>query len=138
MEGDTMEKSKKHAIIILIVSLVLCVCMGLVDALLSPPYAIKSAIKLVLFGAIPLTYLLCTKSLSPRELFSLQKKHLALALPLAFGVFAVIMICLSTMFIKQHSVIDMFAAIPVCLLAEYIVYGKSYWRERLKLNKINN
>ena len=56
----------------------------------------------------------------------------------AFVVVAVVLICLSTVFIKQHSVIDMFAAIPVCLLAEYIVYGKSYWRERLKLNKINN
>lgn len=37
-------------------------------------------------------------------------------------VIAVILICLATAFIKQHSVLDAFAAIPVCLLAEYITY----------------
>ena len=41
----------------------------------------------------------------------------------AFVVVAVIFICLSTMFIKQHSAVDFFAALPVCLLAEFIVYG---------------
>lgn len=43
-----------------------------------------------------------------------------------FVVIAVIVICLATVFIKQHSVIDIFAALPVCLLAEGIVYGKRY------------
>lgn len=42
----------------------------------------------------------------------------------AFVVVAVILICLSTMFIKQHSVADFFAALPVCLLAEWFVYGR--------------
>ncbi len=37
-------------------------------------------------------------------------------------LFAVIMICLSTMFIKQHSAIDFFAALPVCLVAEIVVF----------------
>ena len=41
----------------------------------------------------------------------------------SFVVVAVIFICLSTMFIKQHSAVDFFAALPVCLLAEFIVYG---------------
>ena len=47
-----------------------------------------------------------------------------------FVVFAVIMICLSTMFIKQHSAVDFFAALPVCLLADLVVYGKSYFSKR--------
>lgn len=51
----------------------------------------------------------------------------------AFVVVAVILICLSTMFIKQHSAVDFFAALPVCLLAEVIAYGKDYWPERLKM-----
>ena len=42
----------------------------------------------------------------------------------AFVVVAVILICLSTMFIKQHSAVDFFAALPICLLAEMILYGK--------------
>lgn len=49
-----------------------------------------------------------------------------------FVVIAVILICLSTCFIKQHSAVDFFAAIPVCLLAEYIAYGK-YWKMRKKI-----
>ncbi|MBQ8185224.1 MAG: phosphatidic acid phosphatase [Lachnospiraceae bacterium] len=49
-----------------------------------------------------------------------------------FVVIAVILICLSTAFIKQHSVVDAFVAIPVCILAEIIVFGKSYWKPRLK------
>ena len=41
-----------------------------------------------------------------------------------FVVIAVILICLSTMFIKQHSALDVLAALPVCLLAEWIVYRR--------------
>lgn len=38
----------------------------------------------------------------------------------------VILICLSTMFIKQHSLADVVCALPVCLTAEVIV-----WRDRI-------
>ena len=42
-----------------------------------------------------------------------------------------ILVCLSTAFIKQHSVIDGLVAIPVCILAEVIsCFG--YWKERFK------
>lgn len=47
-----------------------------------------------------------------------------------FVVIAAILICLSTMFIKQHSAVDFFAAIPICILAEWIAFGKSYWKPR--------
>lgn len=49
-----------------------------------------------------------------------------------FVVIAVILICLSTAFIKQHSVIDAFVAIPMCMIAEWIVYGKAYWLKKMK------
>jgi hypothetical protein len=48
----------------------------------------------------------------------------------AFVVFAVIMICLSTMFIKQHSAVDVIAAIPVCMVAEAVVYRDRYFQKR--------
>ena len=35
-----------------------------------------------------------------------------------------ILVCLSTMFIKQHSAVDFFAALPICLLAEYWVFHR--------------
>ncbi len=44
----------------------------------------------------------------------------------------VILICLSTAFVKQHSVLDILAALPLGLLAELLVYGKSYWLPRLR------
>ena len=31
-------------------------------------------------------------------------------------------VCISVAFVKQHSVVDIFAAIPVCMLAEYITF----------------
>ena len=40
----------------------------------------------------------------------------------AFVVFLVTMICLSVAFVKQHSVADIFGAIPVCLFAEWFVF----------------
>ena len=51
-----------------------------------------------------------------------------------FVVVAVLIICLSTAGLKQHSVADAFAAIPVCLVAELVTYGKTYWQ---KLKKIS-
>lgn len=47
-----------------------------------------------------------------------------------FILVCVVLICLSTMFIKQHSATDFFAALPVCLLAEWIGFGNSYWKPR--------
>lgn len=40
----------------------------------------------------------------------------------AFIVVAVVLICLSTMFVKQHSAVDFFVALPVCALAEWFVF----------------
>jgi len=47
--------------------------------------------------------------------------------PVWWKVFAAVMaavISISTAFVKQHSVVDIFAALPVCVLAEILLYGK--------------
>ena len=49
-----------------------------------------------------------------------------------FVLISVILICLSTAFIKQHSILDAFAAIPVCVLAELVVYRKRYFKKFFK------
>lgn len=49
-----------------------------------------------------------------------------------FVVIAVVLICLSTMFIKQHSAMDFFAALPVCLVAELVVYRDRYFDGKTK------
>jgi len=41
-------------------------------------------------------------------------------------VFGVLVI-LSTAFIKQHSILDAFGALPICIAAEIIVFGKSHY-----------
>lgn len=48
----------------------------------------------------------------------------------AFVVIVVALICASIAFIKQHSAADFFAALPVCLLAEILVFGKSYYAKK--------
>ena len=47
----------------------------------------------------------------------------------ALGVF-VLMVCMAVCFVKQHSSIDVVAALPVCLIAELAVYGRDYWKPR--------
>lgn len=47
-------------------------------------------------------------------------------------VFFVVLVCLSTVFTKQHSVLDFVWAIPVCMIAEIFAFGKKYWLPRLK------
>ncbi len=103
-----MEKTKKSAVVVLLLSLALCACMGLVDAVLSPPYAVKSAIKLVFFGAIPVLYLVATKAFEPRKLLSLKKQHAVLIVPLALGIFAVILVAFFALrgFIDFSSITD--------------------------------
>ena len=60
-----------------------------------------------------------------------KDEHLHRWFKIALGIFAV-MVCLSTAFVKQHSTVDIFAAIPVVLLGEAIIYGKSYWLPKLR------
>ena len=49
--------------------------------------------------------------------------------------FVVIMICLAVCFVKQHSAVDVFVALPVSLLAEILVYGRDYWLPKLRGEK---
>ena len=47
-------------------------------------------------------------------------------------LFVVIMICMAVCFVKQHSAVDVFVALPMCMVAEWITFGKSYWKPRLR------
>ena len=51
--------------------------------------------------------------------------------------FVVLMICLAVCFVKQHSALDVFWALPMCLVAEIITYGKDYWLPRLKSGTVS-
>lgn len=54
------------------------------------------------------------------------KEKSASVLTKSLIIVVVILICLSTVFIKQHSALDFFAALPVCLMAEIIAFRGRY------------
>ena len=41
-------------------------------------------------------------------------------------------VCAAVCFVKQHSAVDVFAALPVCLVAEALVFGRDYWLPRAR------
>ena len=47
-----------------------------------------------------------------------------------FVTVLVVGICISVAFVKQHSVVDIIAALPLGLLAECLVF-RDYWKEKL-------
>lgn len=56
----------------------------------------------------------------------------------AFVTFFSIMVCLSVAFVKQHSVVDIYAALPMCLFAEVITFGKQYWLPKFRKTPTEN
>lgn len=61
----------------------------------------------------------------------LKEKSAAWYVKLIVTVF-VLGVCLSVAFTKQHSVVDIFAAIPVCLVAEVFAF-RNYYKARRKV-----
>ena len=61
----------------------------------------------------------------------LKDRQLAPVWKIALTLF-VLGVCAAVCFVKQHSAVDVFAALPVCLLAEILLYGKDYWLPKLK------
>ena len=53
----------------------------------------------------------------------------------AFLTFFIVMICAAVCFVKQHSAVDVFAALIMCLFIEIALYGKDYWLPRLRGEK---
>ena len=80
---------KKIQIPILV--LIACVVMGIVDAVIQPGYAIKSAIKIVMFLLIPVSYGVFNKEVDIKRLIKLDKKGFVVALALGLSVYAIIL-----------------------------------------------
>ena len=80
---------KKRAIMIIVIVLTGCAVMAVTDGVVVAPYALKSAIKLIYFVAIPIIFMVlsreeCLKMLKP------NKKRIILAFALGLGVYGVI------------------------------------------------
>ena len=61
----------------------------------------------------------------------LKEKSAAWYVKLGVTVF-VIGVCLSVAFTKQHSVVDIYAALPVCLIAEFFAF-RNYYKAKRKV-----
>lgn len=68
---------------------------------------------------------------------AMKDRKLSVGIKAAIAFF-VVMVCLAVCFVKQHSALDVLAALPVCLAAELLVYGKDFWRPRLRRRTINS
>ena len=64
----------------------------------------------------------------------LREKSASLPTKLFISIVAAL-ICISVAFVKQHSVVDIFAALPVCALAEWLVFWPPKFLKRYKTDK---
>lgn len=60
----------------------------------------------------------------------LKEKSVTWRIKMPVVVFC-ILVCMSVSFVKQHSLVDVYVAIPVCILAEIITFS-SFWIKRIK------
>lgn len=79
---------KLHIPILVIIA---CVVMGIVDAVIQPGYAIKSAIKIIMFLLIPIVYGLFLKEFNIKNLIKPDKKGLCIALCLGCAIYGVVL-----------------------------------------------
>ncbi|MHB8129813.1 MAG: CPBP family intramembrane glutamic endopeptidase [Mobilitalea sp.] len=85
-----MDKKRSFAPVVLLITAV-CVIMELIDALLSPDYFVKSAIKLFLFLIIPIIVVRRNKEISLKGLLKIERKKIILPILLGVGVYLFIM-----------------------------------------------
>ena len=83
-----MSREKTGAQHSLLLAVACCAGMAVVDGVIRPPYGVKSAIKIVLFLALPL---LLRKATPPHKLLRARKQGLLTALGLGLGVYGVIL-----------------------------------------------
>ena len=82
---------RSRAIAIIAIVTVCCAIMAVVDGIIQPQYAVKSAVKLILFLACPIVYSLFDKDVIIKELFVPNKKGMKIAFSLCIPVFVVIL-----------------------------------------------
>ncbi len=71
--------------------IIFCFLMAILDGVLKADYAIKSAIKLVMFLGLPALYTLSDKELQVKNLFVIKKRGVVLALGLGALIYLIIL-----------------------------------------------
>lgn len=86
-----MKSNIKNSIFMIVIIILFCGLMAVIDGIYKADYFIKSAIKLVLFMALPLLYSLYDREIKIKEIFRPQKNGMRLAFILCISVYAVIL-----------------------------------------------
>ncbi len=82
---------KKQGIIIFLITLFACICMGIVDAVIQPGYFVKSIFKLILFLVLPFVYSLYNKEFKIKDLLKIHKKGFLTAIGLGVLLYGIIL-----------------------------------------------
>ncbi|MEE1046650.1 MAG: type II CAAX endopeptidase family protein [Clostridia bacterium] len=86
-----MTADRKRATAIIAIVVFCCAVMAVVDGIIQPHYAVKSAVKVALFLILPFGYSFINKELSLKSLFMANKKGIGIALLLCIPVYIVIL-----------------------------------------------
>ncbi len=86
-----MQTKTKSLIWVIAAALVCCGVMALVDGVIQPGYAAKSAIKIVIFALIPAALTVLCKLTSLKEILVFRKKGVLLALGLGVAIYGIIL-----------------------------------------------
>ena len=82
---------KKTHLTVILAAIFCCAVMSLIDGVIRPGYAVKSAIKIALFLGIPVLLAVKDRDLAALSLFHFPKKGLLAAFGLGAGVYGVIL-----------------------------------------------
>lgn len=82
---------KRSIMLILVVTMICCLVMALVDGVLRPGYAVKSAIKVAMFMLVPLIASRIDRGVLYLQLLRPKKKGLLPAIAFGVGIYAVIL-----------------------------------------------
>lgn len=127
-----MRKRKEIIAIVTIIS-ICCAIMAVVDGIIQPDYAVKSAIKILVFLIAPVIYSLCDKELNLRRIFHWNKKGVNLTIGLAVGVYLII---LGAYYVGKD-IFD-FSGITKSLTANIGVTGESFVWVALYISFVNS
>lgn len=83
--------SRRKTWLLIAAAVLCCGVMAWVDGVLRPGYAVKSAIKMAVFAALPLLLTYACGLMSPKEIFRFRKQGFGVALGLGLGIYALIL-----------------------------------------------
>lgn len=112
---------------------VACAVMAVVDGVIQPGYALKSAVKLTLFLLLPLFYARYDRSCDLKTLFRAPQRSVPVALAFGAGVYAVIMLA----YLLLRDVID-FAALSASLTESTGVHGGNFLFVSIYISFVNS